>query len=207
MGDVVGLRVRKKLRTRRALIETALRLFEEKGYEETTVAEITAAVDVSTRTFFSYFTSKEDVVFFDGEARVEAALKVIADRRPAETLVDLLLRMVRHSLDAVTDADLTVELTPARRHLIMTVPALRARGLDLLFEAEQRLADALHQAYADEIGPVEAAAAIGSLMGAAHLATTVGMERGETPEQVWATGRRAMEIAIRGLGSIGHPSA
>ncbi|GAA4589995.1 hypothetical protein GCM10023194_45690 [Planotetraspora phitsanulokensis] len=203
MGDVVGLRVRKKLRTRRALIEAALRLFEEKGYEETTIAEITAAADVSTRTFFSYFTSKEDVVFFDGEARVEAALKVIADRRPAETVVDLLLRVVGHSLDAVTDADLTVELTPARRQLIMTAPALRARGLDLLFETQRRLADALHHAYADEIDPVEAAAAIGSLMGAAYLATTFSMERGETPEQVWATGRRAMEIAIRGLGSIG----
>jgi AcrR family transcriptional regulator len=203
MGDVVSLRERKKLRTRRALIEAALRLFEEKGYEETTVAEITAAVDVSTRTFFSYFTSKEDVVFFDGGARVEAALKLIADRMPGETVVDLLLRVTSHSLDAVTDADLTVELTPARRHLITTVPALRARGLDLLFETQQRLADALHRAYADELDPVEAAAAIGSLMGAAHLATTVSMERGETPEQVWAAGRRAMEIAIRGLGSIG----
>jgi AcrR family transcriptional regulator len=203
VGDVVGLRERKKLRTRRALIEAALRLFQEKGYEETTVAEIAAAADVSTRTFFSYFAGKEDVVFFDGQARVDAALKVIADRRPGESVVDLLLRVTSHSLDTVTDADLTMELAPARRHLVMTVPALRARGLHLLFETQQRLADALHLAYADEIDPVEAAAAIGSLMGAAHLATTVSTDRGETPEQVWAAGRRAMEIAIRGLGSIG----
>ncbi|GII53788.1 hypothetical protein Pth03_21770 [Planotetraspora thailandica] len=203
MSDVLGLRERKKLRTRRALIEAALRLFQEKGYEESTIAEIAAAADVSTRTFFSYFAGKEDVVFFDGQARVDAALKMIAERRAGESVVDLLLRVTSHSLDTVSDADLTVELTPARRHLMMTVPALRARGLHLLYETQRRLAEALHLAYADELDPIEAAAAIGSVMGAAHLATMICTDRGETPEQVWAAGRRAMEIAIRGLGSIG----
>ncbi|MEU8272137.1 helix-turn-helix domain-containing protein [Sphaerisporangium sp. NPDC049002] len=88
-----GLRERKKLRTRRALIESAMRLFEDKGFEETTVAEIAAAVDVSTRTFFSYFASKEDVVFFDTRTRVDRALAVIAGRRPSEPVVELLLRV------------------------------------------------------------------------------------------------------------------
>src|SRR5246500_3585126 len=54
-------RERKKRQTREALIHTALELFDAKGYENTAVREITDAVDVSERTFFRYFASKEDL--------------------------------------------------------------------------------------------------------------------------------------------------
>ena len=62
-------RRRKKRQTRDALIDTALDLFETKGYEHTAVHEITDAIDVAERTFFRYFASKEDLALFFVETR------------------------------------------------------------------------------------------------------------------------------------------
>ncbi len=76
-------RERKKQRTRDALIDAAMELFAAKGYERTTVREITEAVDVSERTFFRYFASKEDLVLSfvrDGLTGFAEALMA----RPAE---------------------------------------------------------------------------------------------------------------------------
>jgi AcrR family transcriptional regulator len=204
MAGHVGLRERKKQRTRQALIETALRLFEEKGYEETTIAEIAAAADVSTRTFFSYFASKEDVVYFDNEARTDAILADIADRRPGESVIDLLLRAAAHSLAATNeDDDLTMELALARFRLIMSVPALQARGLHLLFDSNLRLAEALEHAYPGELDPVEAAAAIGAVSGASKLAAIAAARRGDTPDQIREATARGVDLAVHGLAALG----
>ncbi len=76
-------RARKKQLTRDALIQAALDLFEAKGYDQTAIHEITDAVDVSERTFFRYFASKEDLVLSfvrDGAAAFAEALAA----RPAD---------------------------------------------------------------------------------------------------------------------------
>jgi AcrR family transcriptional regulator len=206
MAHSPGLRERKKLRTRRALIEAALRLFVERGYEETTLAEIAAAVDISPRTFFSYFATKEDVIFFDSQVRLDRAIAMLAERRPGETVAELMLRVVEHALAwASAPDDEAAGLTAARIHLIMSVPALQARALHVLVDSQRRIAEALHRAHPEELGLVEAFALVGALLGAPTITAMALLDRGDPPDQVWAAARQALDIAVQGLRWVGSP--
>src|SRR5262249_57443274 len=79
-----GRRERKKQRTRDALFQAAMELFAAKGYDRTAVHEITDAVDVSERTFFRYFASKEDLVLSFIRLGAAAFAEALAARPPQE---------------------------------------------------------------------------------------------------------------------------
>lgn len=86
-----GLRERKKQRTRVALIDSAFALFQRKGFDATTIDEIAEAVDISPRTFFRYFASKEEVVLSLLDDQLGALLDHF-QRRPADESVLTALR-------------------------------------------------------------------------------------------------------------------
>jgi AcrR family transcriptional regulator len=198
-----GLRERKKLRTRWNLIEAALRLFDEKGYEQTNVAEIAAAAEVSTKTFFNYFPSKEAVIFSDAAVRTETALRVIDDRRPGEPLSDLVVRIVEMLVErTLAHGLLDEELVPVRARLTMTVPSLQARALHVMFDAQRQIAEALQKAYPDELDPITAGAVIGALVGAAQGASLAGLEVKGGASWDWRSARRGFEIAMEGIRSV-----
>ena len=94
-----GLRARKKRATREAIAATARRLFAQRGFDAVTVAEIAAAADVSEKTVFNHFATKEDLAFAGGEARLSRLLADIA-QRPAGTSV---LDVFRATTDAMID--------------------------------------------------------------------------------------------------------
>ncbi|MEV4394608.1 helix-turn-helix domain-containing protein [Nonomuraea sp. NPDC049607] len=197
---MVGLRERKKQRTRRALIEAALRLFSEKGYEETTLAEIAAAAEVSTRTFFSYFAGKEDVLFYDSEQQIERALAYLAAPAPGQTPADLLRDFIEDTLSTSDDGrESWSEQSTLRLELIMREPPLQARALHLLFDSQLRLAAALSAAFPGRLDRVEAAAAVGSLIGAVKLAVMTTLIDGLPVEQARDAARRAADVAVHGL--------
>src|SRR5260370_9086797 len=80
MNPEPGLRERKKQRTRETIANAARRLFAERGYHATTLPEIAEAADVSTRTIFAYFPSKEDILFSDFPIMKEALAQAPATR-------------------------------------------------------------------------------------------------------------------------------
>jgi AcrR family transcriptional regulator len=88
MGTAMGLRERKKEQTRRSIEEAAFRLFEQRGFQATTVAEIADAADISPRTFFAYFPSKEAVVFADFDETFATLEVQLSERPDGETTFD-----------------------------------------------------------------------------------------------------------------------
>jgi AcrR family transcriptional regulator len=204
-----GLRERKKDRTRRALVAAAVELFERKGYDETTIAEIAAAADVSPRTFFSYFPSKEDVLFADTDARVEIALAEIDARRPEDRPADLLLRAVARIVESGSlQRDMLSTMAPVRMRLLRQTPALQGHALHRLLDAQRLIAEHLHAVYPDELDPVRAAAVVGSLVGALVGAAVVAVEAASetgTPDAMFSRMAEAAQIAIQGIGNLDPP--
>jgi AcrR family transcriptional regulator len=197
-------RERKKRQTRRLLAETALRLFAEQGYEATTVAQIAAAADVATKTFFNHFRSKEDALLDDARRRNEVPLRVIADRRPGEGVADLLTRVYDAMLadfreEGVGGRDPALVETYTR--LVMTVPALQARALHQVFDFQRELAAALRAAFPDDLDDIGAAAAVGAMVGAVQATGLAALERGDREEDLLAAMRRGLDTALDGL----HP--
>jgi len=110
--DSPGLRDRKKDQTRRALREGAARLFAERGFAGTTVEDIAAQANVSKRTFFRYFDSKEDLLLPDLSevfAHVEAAL---AARPPAEDPLTAVCAALLDAAGPFADSSLTALAHP-----------------------------------------------------------------------------------------------
>jgi AcrR family transcriptional regulator len=154
----VGLRERKKARTRAEIQGHALRLFHQQGYEATTVAQIIEEAEVSESTFFRYFPTKADVVLFDGMDE----LIVEAFRDQPHELAEI--RALRVALQTVFGRLSTREAADQERRmrLIFSVRELRAT----LFEQLVSTMELLRQVVAERTGRQPDDLAVRSLAGA-----------------------------------------
>ncbi|MEV6927339.1 TetR/AcrR family transcriptional regulator [Dactylosporangium sp. NPDC051485] len=124
------LRERKKLRTRQALIDTALRRFTGQGFDGTTLDELCADVEVSKRTFFRYFTTKEDVAMAPTQDLWAAFLADLETREPnGSPLLGLLQDALLAALDRMSAEGWADRVLRSRR-LAADTPSMNAHGLD-----------------------------------------------------------------------------
>lgn len=120
-----GLRARKKRAARETIAATARRLFAERGFDTVTVAEVAAAADVSEKTVFNHFPTKEDLAFADREDGLRLLLARITTRPPGTGVLDVFRALTADLIDNLVvpgDPELLTVATILRHS-----PALRER--------------------------------------------------------------------------------
>jgi AcrR family transcriptional regulator len=128
-----GHRERKKQQTRERIIETAYALFRERGYQATTVADIAAAADIAPRTFFSYFPTKEDVVFYYGHAYCDAMQAAVEARPEGQSAIEALRLWIEQALPSET---VESDESMLRDRMCMEEPSLAAHSRTYLARVE-----------------------------------------------------------------------
>jgi AcrR family transcriptional regulator len=187
----MGLRERKKARTREALRAHALRLFEAQGYEATTLEQVAAAAEVSPRTLYRYFPTKEDLLVRDDYDPLLIRLLVV---RPAAEpdLVAIRNALVEGLgyLDAEAEAAVA-----ARTRMALGIPALEAR----MWAEQMRTAQDLAVALAERAGAVEPTLAHRVAAAGALSALVIGIrawldDGTREPLAVWV--RRSLDALV-----------
>jgi AcrR family transcriptional regulator len=135
----LGLRERKKAKTRAAIQVHALQLFAAQGYAATTVDQIAEAAEVSQSTFFRYFPTKEDVVLHD---RFDPLLLAAFAIQPPELGPIAAIRSALHAVFGELSQQ-ELEEERLRGALVITEPELRARALDQTASALQDFSEAV----------------------------------------------------------------
>jgi AcrR family transcriptional regulator len=202
MGEV-GLRQRKKQRTRQDLIDGALRLFRERGYDQTTINDIAAAADMSPRTFFLHFSAKDDVLFADNDLRIEQIRPTVQRlARPGVPAREVLTRAMEEMVANSWQTDLTSGTGELRLRLLRSTPALQAAVLRRLLAAQREFTAALLDAFPD-LDRVTGACMVGAVTGAVNAAALAVVEDTENPGKARDAMLRA--IAITGCEPPASP--
>jgi AcrR family transcriptional regulator len=176
-----GLRERKKRQTRDTIAAAALALFLERGYDAVTVADVAVAADVSEKTVFNHFATKEDLVFANAEEKLFERAEAIRSRPPGTPLSRVFLAETLRFLDAIEAGEVDRAMTVPR--LVRSSPTLRGR----LMLSWEREAATLTAAVTDDEDDLIAAAAVRSLVWANRVVFRAAMRRligGEDPAEV-----------------------
>jgi len=148
MEAAPGLRERKKQRTREAIVEAAFELFAGRGFNGTTVADIAEAAEIAPRTFFSYFPSKDDVVFHDFEDQYALVSSWLSEREPGANTFDALRAGIANSLAEFGKAGPELEWKTLRHKLVRENDSLAAHS-DYL---HGKFAELVSESVAEDLG-------------------------------------------------------
>ena len=201
----MGLRESKKLRTRQEIADRAMELFVTRGFDHVTVAEVAAAADVSDKTVFNYFPTKEDL-FFDEIPQREAALDgAVRGRKSGESILAALRRMQLGECARLCSPGFA---TFAR--IIEESPALQAKELEVMARFTQVLTDAIHsELRVDERDARIAASLLVSVhrqfFRAARKQALAGKHGPAAVRRLRADLERAYQLLEHGLGELERP--
>lgn len=143
-----GLRERKKLRTHQAISEAAITLFLRFGFDQVSVAQIADAAEVSKRTLFKYFPTKEDLVVDRFIDHIDEYARVVTARPPDQSPLDALHAWVlrgladREPTSGLNDDPNVLEFL----RLVLDTPSVASRLRDYTLRGVEALADALRAA-------------------------------------------------------------
>jgi AcrR family transcriptional regulator len=149
----MGLRELKKERTRALLHDVAMELFARNGFDHTTVEEIAEACEVSPRTFFRYYATKEELLFVDSQQRCAALLEIVAAQPLDDAPLDVLHRSL-HTLAREYEPERDRHVTRAR--VLEGSPSLRADKAEQQRGWEAKLFDELERRNRVAVDPLAA---------------------------------------------------
>jgi AcrR family transcriptional regulator len=205
----MGLRERKKERTRQLLADTARRLFAERGFEKVSIAEVARAAEVSQATVFNYFPTKEDLVYGGLEAFEEQLFAAIRNRPSGQTVLEAFRDFVvePRGFLATRDEAEAQELIALTR-TIAASPALLAREEQIFARTTEALAELIAKEARASPGDIRARVVANALIGV-HRALIGYVRqrlaagnpvRSRLARDVRERGERAFELLADGLG-------
>jgi AcrR family transcriptional regulator len=201
----VGLRESKKLRTRQEIADKAMQLFAQRGFDTVTVAEVAVAAEVSEKTVYNYFPTKEDLFFDEVPAREAALVAAITSRRQGESILGALRRLQAGECPRLCSPGFA---TFAR--IIEESTALKAKELEVMARFVQVLTDTLQ----GELGIDERDARIAAgllvsvhrqLFRAARKQALAGKHGPSATRRLRADLDRAYQLLEHGLGELERP--
>ncbi len=158
----LGLRERKKIKTRQTIRRAAFRLIDENGYAATTVEQIAEAAEVSPSTFFRYFPSKESLLLADD---LDPLILAAFEAQPPDLS---LIQAFRRSYEAVM-AHLPsdqLEFENTRQRLMFSIPELKAAMYDEYYRTVNVMAEAISRRIGRPASDFEVRVFVGALTGA-----------------------------------------
>jgi AcrR family transcriptional regulator len=158
----LGLRERKKIKTRQAIRRAAFRLIDKNGYAATTVEQIADAAEVSPSTFFRYFPSKESLLLADDlDPLILAAFEA---QPPDLSLIQAFRRSYEAVMAHLPSDQLQFENT--RQRLMFSIPELKAAMYDEYYRTVNVMAEAISRRIGRPASDFEVRVFVGALTGA-----------------------------------------
>ena len=215
MTQELGLRERKKQRTRQHIAETARRLFAERGFDRVTVAEIAREAEVAQATVFNYFPTKEDLFYSRLEAFEDELMTAIRERQPGESVLAAFAGFVLDQQGVLAmrspggDDEATERIRTVSR-VITESPALLARERQVFDRYAATLAAFIAEDTGAQPGDVASRAVANALIGLHRALIDYVRERARAGARaadiragVRAEAERAFAQLERGLGDFG----